>query len=178
MYFASHTTGSFFYRRSQDQQSAGDIINHGVTFSATWFDLITGYLYYVTGLSGDIVRWDDPSQPNADYSWKSKVFVTQSPFNMGAARVVADYDDTGISPVWGVYDTALTNADITWDVVEPITFKLYANKELRFTTTRDNSDVFRLPAGYKTDTYEVELTGTVRVRSIHLGETPTSLKGS
>lgn len=178
MYFASHTTGAFFYRRSQDQQSPGDIIDHDVTFSATWFDPLEGYLYYVTGLFGDIVRWDDPSQPNANYSWKSKVFVTQTPFNMGAARVVADYDDTGISPIWGVYDTTWSSADVTWDVVEPITFRLYANKELRFTTTRSNSDVFRLPAGYKTDTYEVELVGTVRVRSVHLGETPTSLKGS
>ena len=97
---------------------------------------------------------------------------------MGAARVVADYTGTSVSPTWDDYDVAWDLADITWDVIEPITFKLFANKTLQFTTTRGSSDVFRLPQGYKTDTYEVEVSGNVRVRSIHLGETPLSLKGS
>jgi hypothetical protein len=97
---------------------------------------------------------------------------------MGAARVVADYTGVAVSPIWGDYDVAWGAADIDWYVTEPITFKLYANKSLIFTTSRSNSDVFRLPAGYKTDTYEVEVDGTIRVRAIHLGETPSSLMRS
>jgi hypothetical protein len=178
MYFGSHSTGAFFYRRTQDGQSPGDFIDHDLTFTATWFDPVAGALYYVTGTDGDIVRWDDPGQPNADYSWKSKVFVAQKPFNMGAARVVGDYDDIEVSPLWGQFDETWAAADVTWFVTEPVTFKLFADKELVFTTTRSNSDVFRLPSGYKTDTYEIELDGTIRVRSVHLGETPTSLMRS
>ena len=178
MYFGSHSTGAFFYRRSQDGQTPGDFVDHELTFTATWFDPQTGALYYVTGDDGDIVRWDDPAQPNADFVWKSKVFISQVPFNMGAARVVADYTGIAMSPIWGDYDVAWGSADIDWYVSEPITFKLYANKSLIFTTSRSNSDVFRLPAGYKTDTYEVEVDGTVRVRAIHLGETPSSLMRS
>lgn len=178
MYFGSHSTGAFFYRRSQDGQTPGDFVNHELTFTATWFDPQTGALYYVTGDDGDIVRWDDPAQPNADFAWKSKVFISQVPFNMGAARVVADYTGIAVSPIWGDYDVAWGSADIDWYVSEPITFKLYANKSLIFTTSRSNSDVFRLPAGYKTDTYEVEVDGTIRVRAIHLGETPSSLMRS
>jgi hypothetical protein len=178
MYFASHSTGSFFYRKGQDPQAIGDFVNYAPIFTATWFDPQTGFLYYVTGTNGDIVRWDDPGQPNSQYMWKSKVFISQEPFNMGAARVVADYSGTTTSPVWINYDVTWALSELTWDVIEPIGFKLYANKSLIFSTTRDNSDVFRLPSGYKTDTYEVEVSGTVRVRSIHLGETPLSLKGS
>lgn len=178
MYFGSHSTGAFFYRRTQDGQSPGDFIDHDLTFTATWFDPIDGALYYVTGVDGDIVRWDDPTQPNANYTWKSKVFVSQVPFNMGAARVVGDYEGIEVSPLWGEWDSTWATADITWFVAEPITFKLYANKDLVFTTTRGNSDVFRMPSGYKTDTYEIELEGTIRVRSVHLGETPTSLARS
>ena len=178
MYFASHSTGSFIYRKGQDPQAIGDFVNHAPIFTATWFDPQTGFLYYVTGTNGDIVRWDDPGQPNSQYMWKSKVFVSQEPFNMGAARVVADYSSTMISPIWVNYDVTWALSNIAWDVIEPIEFRLYANKALLFSTTRDNSDVFRLPSGYKTDTYEVEVSGTVRVRSIHLGETPLSLKGS
>ena len=177
-YFGSYTNGSFFYRRGQDPTAVGDFVDHDVTFTATWFDTVSGYLYYVTGTNGDIVRWDDPTQPNADYEWKSKVFISQTPFNMGAARVVADYDDTAVAPVWGTYDVAWQNAEFTWSVKEPITFNLYADKNLIFTTTRTNKDVFRLPAGYKTDTYEIGITGTARIRSIHLGETPASLARS
>lgn len=178
MYFGSHSTGAFVYRRSPDGQAPGDFVHHEVIFTATWFDAKTGALYYLTGDDGDIVRWDDPGQPNADFVWKSKVFVAQTPFNMGAARVVADYAGVTVSPVWGEYDVAWSVADIDWFVTEPVTFKLYANKNLIFTTTRDTSDVFRLPAGYKTDTYEVEVDGTIRVRSIHLGGTPSSLARS
>ena len=178
MYFGSHSAGSFFYRKGQDPQAIGDFVDHTPIFTATWSDPRSGYLYYVTGLNGDIVRWDDPGQPYTDYTWKSKVFISQEPFNMGAARVVADYAGTIIAPVWDEYDVAWDLADIDWDAIEPITFKLYANKTLQFTTSRASSDVFRLPQGYKTDTYEVEVTGNVRVRSIHLGETPLSLKGS
>lgn len=178
MYFGSHSTGSFFYRRSQDGQTPGDFVDHELTFTATWFDPLTGALYYTTGDDGDIVRWDDPAQPNADFAWKSKVFISQVPFNMGAARVVADYTGVAVSPIWGDYDVEWGSANVDWFVSEPITFKLYASKSLIFTTTRSNSDVFRLPAGYKTDTYEVEVDGTIRVRAIHLGETPSSLMRS
>lgn len=178
MYFGSHSTGAFVYRRSPDGQAPGDFVHHEVIFTATWSDAKTGALYYLTGDDGDIVRWDDPGQPNADLVWKSKVFVSQTPFNMGAARVVADYAGVTVSPVWGEYDVEWNAANIGWFVTEPVTFKLYANKNLIFTTTRDNSDVFRLPSGYKTDTYEVEVDGTIRIRAIHLGETPSSLARS
>jgi hypothetical protein len=178
MYFGSHSTGAFFYRRTQDGQTPGDFVDYDLTFTATWFDPISGFLYYVSGVDGDIIRWDDPAQPNSDYTWKSKVFISQVPFNMGAARVVGDYIGVMVSPVWSEYDVDWEDADITWDVAEPVTFKLYANKSLVFTTTRGNSDVFRLPAGYKTDTYEIEVNGNVRIRSVHLGETPTSLARS
>ena len=178
MYFGSHSTGSFFYRKGQDPQALGDFVDHDPIFTATWSDPRSGYLYYVTGVNGDIVRWDDPAQPYSGYTWKSKVFVSQEPFNMGAARVVADYVGIVVSPLWNEYDVAWELADLAWDVTEPITFKLFVNKALQFTTTRASSDTFRLPQGYKTDTYEVEVSGNVRVRSIHLGETPLSFKGS
>ena len=178
MYFASHSTGSFFYRRSQDGQSPGDFINFAPIFTSTWFDPVGGFLYYTTGVDGDIVRWDDPTQPNDDYVWKSKVFVSQEPFNMGAARVVADYAGVIIPPVWGTYDVAWANADVAWFVPEAPSFRLYADKALVASVDLLSSDVFRLPTGYKTDTYEIELTGTVRIRSVHMGETPTSLKRS
>ena len=178
MYFGAYNTGSFFFRRTEGGGAVGDIIDQSVTFTAAWFDAASGYLYYVAGESGDIFRWDDITQPTLTAVWRSKVFVTPKPFNMGAARVVADYAGVAISPLWGEYDATWAVADTNWFVTEPIRFRLFANKEQVFERQLVSSDVFRLPSGYKTDTYEVEVESVVRVRSLHLGETPTSLARS
>lgn len=178
MYFGAHSTGSFFFRRTEGGTPTGDIIEQSQIFTATWYDAASGYLYYVSGTDGDIFRWDDPTQPSLTYTWKSKAFVTQTPFNMGAARVVADYTGVAVSPLWDAYDTLWSGADLDWFVTEPVEFRLYADKQLVFTTTRSSSDVFRLPAGYKTDTYEFEVDSSIRIRSVHLGETPSSLARS
>lgn len=60
----------------------------------------------------------------------------------------------------------------------PINFKLWANKELVCDVVISNSDVFRLPTGYRSDTFEVSVSGSARVRSIHLGETPFGLRAA
>lgn len=174
LYFASHSTGAFFYRRGQGNVP-GDIIDYDLTFTATWVDSKSGFLYFTAGSNGDILRWDDPAQPFLEYTWKSKTFVSQTPINLGAARVVGDYAGTIASPIWDTYDVDWDDADTLWDALPPARFRLYADKELIFDVERADSEVFRLPTGYKTDTYEVEIVGSTRVRAIHLGETPSSL---
>jgi hypothetical protein len=56
-------------------------------------------------------------------------------------------------------------------------FRLYVDKELIFERLISDKEIFRLPTGYRTDTYECSVTGPIRVRAIHLGETPLGLKG-
>ena len=60
--------------------------------------------------------------------------------------------------------------------VLPVTFRLWVNKELVFQGTVSTSDVFRLPSGYRSDTFEVGVSGSARVRAIHIGETPYGLR--
>lgn len=57
-----------------------------------------------------------------------------------------------------------------------IQFQLYVNKVLKFTTVRTDDKMFRLPTGYRSDTFEVRVTGTKRIRAIHLAETPLGLE--
>ncbi|WP_445772131.1 hypothetical protein, partial [Rheinheimera sp.] len=54
----------------------------------------------------------------------------------------------------------------------PITFRLWVDKELYFQATVTTDDVFRLPTGYRSDTFEVGVSGSARIRAIHFGETP------
>jgi hypothetical protein len=60
--------------------------------------------------------------------------------------------------------------------VLPVTFRLWADKELVFQATIFDDSIFRLPSGYRADTFEVAVSGSARIRAIHLGETPFGLR--
>ena len=60
--------------------------------------------------------------------------------------------------------------------VLPVTFKLWSDKVLIFQATVASSDIFRLPTGYRSDTFEVGVSGQAQVRAIHIGETPYGLR--
>ena len=58
-----------------------------------------------------------------------------------------------------------------------VAFQLFVNKVLVFSTIRYNSDPFRLPTGYRADTFEFRVATNVRIRAVHLAETASGLKG-
>ena len=170
-YFASHSTGSFVF---EQDTKGGFFVDTDPVFTASWYDTQTGKLYYVSGTLGDIYEWDDLSQPALTVEWKSKVIVTKDMLNLGAARVVADY--SAVTATWDT-DVQIWNAALTnWDLADEITFRLWVDKQLIFTTTVNDVDGFRLPTGYRTDTFEVGVEGNVRVRAIHLAETMLGLR--
>jgi hypothetical protein len=76
---------------------------------------------------------------------------------------------------------SLLNGDVrTQYSLEPIgayyvNFRLWANKILIADVVVSNSDIFRLPPGYKSDTFEVAVSGSARIRAIHLADTPQGL---
>jgi hypothetical protein len=171
-YFAAHSTGAFIFE--QDAKAGGFFVDANYTFTASYYDPIDGAVYYVSGTNGDIYKWDDLSQPSVSMEWKSKVLVTKDMINIGAARVVADY--ATVTTEWDSSTTVWESVTDVWDAADNITFKLWANKELILTTTVSDSDVFRLPTGYRTDKFEVSVEGDIRVRAIYLGETPLGLR--
>jgi hypothetical protein len=172
IYFASHSGGSIVFER--DDRIGGFFIDCDCTFSAAYYDPLDGYIYFVRGDNGDIFRWDDLNQPSVTQEWKSKVIITKDYMNLGAARVVADY--TNLTSVWDLTTTAWENTVQLWNNADQITFKLWVDKEEVFSTTLNSSDIFRLPSGFLSDTFEVGVEGNVRIRSIHLAETPTGLR--
>jgi hypothetical protein len=171
-YFASHSQGSFVFE--QEAKAGGFFVDTESVFSASWFDVQTGRLYITTGTLGDVYEWDDLTQPALTMEWKSKVIITKNMINLGAARVVADYST--VTNTWDA-ETALWNSVLTnWNTADEITFRLWANKQLILTTVVNDANGFRLPTGYRTDTFEVGVEGNVRVRAIHLAETMLGLR--
>jgi hypothetical protein len=221
-YFCSHSDGSFLFER--DDQIGGVLVTLPQKFSAAHFDAEYNKFYFTVENSDIVYEWDASDQPLLGLEWKSKVFVNKEYINVGAARVVADYDVSGDdaqaivdynlfvisynSGIWavlpdlgtlngpidyidpgtsadvellGVMNSTLVNGDIpTIYRLEPvgayfINFKLWANKKLVADVAVSDSNIFRLPTGYKTDTLEVSVSGSARIRSIHFGETPAGL---
>ena len=119
-------------------------------------------------------QWDDLNQPSQTYEWKSKVIQPENQINIGVGRVIADYSQ--FSSTWDAANTVWNTTVSSWDVNDEVTFKLWVDKTLVQTVQLSSSSMFRLPAGYLSDTFEVGVTGSVRIRSIRLAETPTDLR--
>jgi hypothetical protein len=171
-YVASHSSGGFVFE--PNREIGGQYVDTDLLFTATYYDPIDGKLYTATGALGDIVEWDPPNQPPLTLEWKSKTIKTPRMLNLGAARIIADYGPS--SSVWGGVNTNWEATTIVWSALDNIIFNLWVNKELIFTDSISDANVFRLPTGYLSDTFEVGVESDVRVRAIHLGETPLSLK--
>ena len=200
-YFATDGASTFQFER--DDQVGGYLTTESQLFTATYYDAAHARLYYAYG--GNLYLWDDPTQSYSTMDWKSMTMVTTDYKNYGAARVVADYSASASDIAIAAQNAALLLNNQTLmntgrggggigaaaaNVIAiaanleksaaptalTMSFMLYANKTLVFTTQLSNSNIFRLPTGYKTDTYEVRVTGNRPVRAIHLGETPASLR--
>lgn len=171
-YLASHSTGGFAFE--PDKNIGGQYVDLDFTYTASWYDSIGGQLFAVAGTNGDVFEWDNLSQPALTQEWKSKVIKTSDMINLGAARVIADFAE--VTTTWDAASQQWQNDTSPWSTVNNITFKFWVDKQLLMTTTVTDIGTFRLPTGYRSDTFEVGVTGDVRVRAIHLGETPLSLK--
>lgn len=201
-YFGCHSQGSFTFEKND--QVGGYLVDVTQMWSAGYYDKTAAKFYYAYG--GSVSFWDDPTQLLMSADWKSKVIVTKDYLNLGAARVIADFgynaNDIAIasqnavilaqnqsyvsSPLTagggiggapaGVVPVAGSRIRNLLAANSGVQFQLFANKQLVFTTQLSSSDIFRLPTGYRTDTYEVRVVGNIRVRAIHLGETPFGLK--
>lgn len=221
-YFLSHSTGSMIFER--DDQIGGVMVTTPVRFNAAYYDARDNKMYFVEAEGGEIYQWDAVDQPLMATEWKSKVFVNKDYTNIGAGRVIADFDTSqddlnavlafneqviahntevwGFTPELGtlngqlsyvdpstsqyvVVDNSLNGAMVNGDPLtqytqEPIgsyfvNLKLWANKKLVADIVLSDSNIFRLPTGYKSDTFEVSVSGSARIRSIHLADTPQGL---
>ena len=110
--------------------------------TAGFNDLETDTLYLV--ISGALKAFGNGTA--LAYTWRSKKFYSEKPVNMGAAKV--DREGSGT-----------------------VTMSLYADNVLKHTQTVADSNIFRLPSGYKSTEFEFELYSTVPINSVCLYET-------
>ena len=113
------------------------------TLDLSTFNFIGGYndlasdLLYLLKTNGTVNSWETGTATSL--TWKSKPLRTPKPICPAALRAYAD----------GTF-----------------TLKLYADSNLVHTATIADSNVVRLPSGYKAKEFQIELTGTVSIDSV------------
>jgi len=201
-YFGSDSTNTFLFERND--QVGGHLVRSDVIFTAAYYLPATDAFYYVD--SGKVHLWNSPNVGPTTLDWKSKVFTTKQFVNFGAARVIADYStpegeaaliaenaaivaanalillaatEGGAMGEDDVSELMLDGSRLTPLAVPEFnaTFQFFVNKQLVYTNIITNDQPFRLPTGYRSDTFEVRVATTARVRAIHLAETVTGLRG-
>lgn len=60
--------------------------------------------------------------------------------------------------------------------IYPVNFKLWANGVLVLSANIENSDVFRLPTGYLAEKVEFSVSGSARIKAVHIADTPQALQ--
>lgn len=206
-YFGSDGSKTFIFERND--QVGGHLVQTDVTFTAAHYLSRDDAFYYAH--NGKVYLWNSPNKVASLLDWKSKAFTTKNYINLGAARVIADYDSpedelaiaqenaartaanaaliadaaTGDSLMGALGDAQFGELEVAGFRLQPLltpqftaTFQLFVNKQLIFSTTRTDDEPFRMPTGYRHDTFEVRVATTARVRAIHLAESMAGLRAT
>lgn len=202
-YFGSDGLNTFLFERNEEV--GGHLVQSDVRFTAAYYDAKTDRFFYAAG--DQVWLWNSLQVGNAVLDWKSKVFTTKSPINLGAAQIVGDFnseedaaalelENTNIKAYnaeviasgdpMGALGTVLGNElqvagsrlrDLRASTGS-VTFQFFVNKKLIYSSSRNNAVPFRLPAGYRADTFEVRVATNVRVRAIMMAESMAGLRGA
>lgn len=147
-----------FFWKVSDTEKGGFMfdpknVSDGILSTDQWFssgsrDLATDTLYLV-GDDGEVFAWD--SGAPLPFRWRSKRFRMSKPVQYTVGRVTADdYDD--------------------------LTFRVYADGELRHEQSVTGPGAFRLPREGKVKQWELEVSGTSAVQEIVVAESMTELQ--
>jgi len=123
-------------------------INSTTAITAMHYDARTDTLYLAQGTN--IVRFDRGSALTE--TWRSKTFRMPFPINLGFGQVVAD--------------------------AYPITMKVYADGALKLTKTVTDNNLFRMPSGFRSVDWEIELVGTSKVTQAMITTSTVEAKGT
>lgn len=112
-------------------------------------DLEEDSIYFTDENATQIKQWDSDTVSLA-YTWRSQVFVMPNLVNFGWLKVrAASY---------------------------PVNFDLLADGASVYSGVINSSEAIRLPGGFLSDEWEIEVTGTARIKAIYVAENASELK--
>lgn len=140
-----------------------------------------------------LMQWDESAAGPLLYVWRTKPFLTPKPCNFGIIQVRGDFPGTGSSGVTppvtidprghSIDDKEINDDTINGAGVQPaslasdtVGIKLYGDKKLRWVGAIGSESPVRLPAGYKSVEWEIEVSGNISVFSVVIAGTGTELE--
>lgn len=111
-----------------------------------YVDELTDTLYLL--IDGDVYKWDAGAAMLS--SWHSKTFSGR-PICPGMAQVIAESYPGGLN-------------------VDPVELRIYGDGVLRHTQEVTSRNPFRLPAGYRASDWQIDVSSTVPVDEIAIGD--------
>lgn len=166
----------------------------------------TGKLYLA--YDGQISQFDADELNRTPYDWKSKLFVLSRPMNFPWVQVYADHSGSAVTAaaiaaaqaiaeanaiLWaaGAYNAGWAVAGVNqweWNGSEMtsshdvdtlfLTLKVYADGILRFSANVTSNAPLRLPAGFKSDQWEIQVGGNKTVRRIVMATSMQELQSA
>jgi len=115
--------------------------------AGVYLDIETDTLY-LTDLT-NIIEWEGDAASNMTYTWRSGRLRAAKKINLGGLMVEADSYDSLIVKLYAMLDNTLT---------------------LITTLTITSDEPVRIPGGYLSNLYEIEVVSTDRVTGITLGQ--------
>ena len=204
VYLYSETESPQVYIIGISPESSGPVVTAPLWADVFHVDTTSGEIYYA--FRRTVYEFDPDSGVPLVQNWWSKEFALPKPMNMGAAKVAfsSDYlEEAAAAFAQERADTAAANnatiaagrakgainasAINTFDINgsdlltltlgEPsITFQLLVNGNVVIARQVVNERPFRLPSGYKADSFSVRLIANTQVRSVEVGETMQDLQ--
>lgn len=151
-YFGLNTAGGGFVFDPSDP-SIG-LTTLSTTAVSGFLDAESDKLYLLIdgGSTRAVWEWDANAGSPLTATWKSSRFVCDYPCNIGAARIVAE--------------------------TYPVTLSLYNDRGTTVVSSRSvtSSAPIRLPGGYLTDWFELQVAATGKVYTVHVAETLEELE--
>jgi len=157
-----------FYFNPVDQTGAGVVrlTDLGAAVDID-IDIWTGKPFLLA--NGNLYEWLAPNALPLEWRWRSKEMVLPKPLNLACYRV---YFDDPLPGMVGPDEAPVTLKVWAWLVGEngETTRKLVYDHPVM-----QANQVYRLPSGFKSDIWQVELMGKTRVRALHMATNPREL---
>lgn len=134
----------------------------GVTFTNFGVEPWSGRPWYIA--NNNLYEWESPSASPLSYTWRSREFTYPMPGNFSVAQL---YFDSGAGPVQLKVWATLRGADGT------------VSRQLMFDNpvSRSGQEI-RLPAGFRSDIWQVEFTGAAELQAFMMATTAKELRGA
>lgn len=132
------------------------------------------------------------AQVDADFTDLNNTAATVAALNAlkTANQAIAAANPNSLGGCWNNYmfnGSGSTNKGFTWNgskmsdlfpviFTKFVTFKLWVGGVLKFTRDILTREVFRLPSGYKSDDYAIEIDASVGVNYVKIAETPKEIQ--